>query len=129
MIKKCKITNITNGIIYGVVKDPIRNGNILDLNSGQILRCMLEASVDEILSDNTLVRLNKTNYNKNNEKKKVNILEENKDTKVPEKAIPVEDKVPENVEDKKEEDKVPENVDDKKEEDNNYNNYKNKKKK
>ena len=87
MIKKCKITNITNGIIYGVVKDTIRNGNILDLNSGQILRCMLEASVDEILSDNTLVRLNKTNYNKNNEKKKVNILEENKDTKVPEKAI------------------------------------------
>ena len=73
MIKKCKITNLVNGIIYGVTKEPIRSGKVVELNSGQILTCLMEASVDEVLSDGTLVRLNKSNYNTNNEHKKIHI--------------------------------------------------------
>ena len=78
MIKKCKITNLVNGIIYGVTKEPIRNNTVTNLNSGQILHCLLESNVDEILSDGTLVRLNKSNYNKNNESKKVYLADETK---------------------------------------------------
>ena len=76
MIKKCKITNIINGVIYGVTKEPIKNNAIVELNSGQIMSCLIEANVDEILSDGTLVRLNKSNYTKNNESQKVYIKDE-----------------------------------------------------
>ena len=76
MIKKCKITNIFNGVLYGVTKEPIKNGAIRDLNSGQIMTCMLNGSVDEILSDGTLVRLNKDNYKLNNESKKIFLQDE-----------------------------------------------------
>lgn len=76
MIKKCKITNIMNGVILGVTKEPIKNGAIRDLNSGQIMACMLSGSVDEILSDGTLVRLNRSNYASNNDIKKIHIEDE-----------------------------------------------------
>ena len=138
MMKKCKITNLTNGIIYGVTKDPIREGKVLELNSGQILTCLMEASVDEILNDGTLVRLNKSNYNTNNDYKKIHVQDEvqnveiskienisettNKEEKKEE--VP-EELVKEDVEDKKEE-----AVDEEKKEEKQNNNYqKNNKKK
>lgn len=62
MIKKCKITNIINAPIWGVTEQPIREGNEVELNCGQILACLGISNVDEILPSGTLVRLDKDNY-------------------------------------------------------------------
>ena len=73
MIKKCKITHIINPPIRGIVKKPIREGNIVDLNCGQILACMGVASVDEILESGAEVRLNRDNYKLDNNQATTNI--------------------------------------------------------
>lgn len=83
MIKKCKITNIHGGKIFGVTKEPIGNGKVLELNSGQILSCIMSATVDEILEDGTLVRLNKDNYKIDNSNKKSFIVDETEEEFVP----------------------------------------------
>lgn len=62
MIKKCKITNIINAPIWGVTEQPIREGNEVELNCGQILACLGISNVDEILPSGALVRLDKDNY-------------------------------------------------------------------
>lgn len=66
MIKTCKITNIINPPIRGVVNKPIKEGAIVDLNCGQILACLGISNVDEILPSGSLVRLNRDNYKKDN---------------------------------------------------------------
>lgn len=66
MIKNCKITKIINPPIYGVTKEPIKEGNIVPLNSGQILACLGISVVDEILQTGAIVRLNRDNYLKDN---------------------------------------------------------------
>ena len=62
MIKNCRITKIINPPIYGVTKNPIKEGNIVSLNSGQILACLGVSVVDEVLETGSMVRLNRDNY-------------------------------------------------------------------
>ena len=62
MIKNCRITKIINPPIYGVTKNPIKEGNIVPLNSGQILACLGVSVVDEVLETGSMVRLNRDNY-------------------------------------------------------------------
>lgn len=139
MMKKCKITNLTNGIIYGVTKDPIREGKVLELNSGQILTCLMEASVDEILNDGTLVRLNKSNYNTNNDYKKIHVQDEVQNVEISKienisettnKEEEKKEEVPEELVKEDVEDKKEEVIDEEKKEEKQNNNYqKNNKKK
>ena len=49
MIKKCKITKIINPPIRGVVNKPIREGDIVDMQVGQIRACLGICTIDEIL--------------------------------------------------------------------------------
>ena len=62
MIKNCRITKIINPPIYGVTKEPIKEGNVVSLNSGQILACLGVSVVDEVLETGSMVRLNRDNY-------------------------------------------------------------------
>lgn len=66
MIKKCKITKIINPPIRGVINKPIREGDIVDMQVGQIRACLGICTIDEILPSGSLVRLNLDNYKKDN---------------------------------------------------------------
>lgn len=128
-----KIVNIKPTLPIYTLRTPI-TGPVFncEMSDGDILNCICaRALVDEVLCDGTTIRLNLTNYNKDNEPKSIKIEEvvtplilDSKEAKLEE--IKIEDSVPEEI--KKEEDVVEETTVEKSKEKQEYN-KKNKKKK
>ena len=68
MIKKCKVVKTLNGAMWGVLEKPIKEGDVVDLNSGQLLSCLYRSVLDEILPSGATVRLDLDNYLLDNSK-------------------------------------------------------------
>ena len=130
MIKKCKIVKTMNGAIWGVLEKPIKEGDVVDLNSGQLLTCLYRSVLDEILPSGATVRLDLDNYLLDNSKgtKEATIKDEVVVPEQKKEEVKKEEPVEETVEEIVGQDKIEETVKTEEKVSKNNNNKKNNKK-